>query len=245
MKSKLSMRPLLLAGATALAALAGSTATWAADPVTDAVQAAYPPYRAALFRTNGKSQPESEAALSEAQRAWQGVVQRFAAAPAPVPYAADTSFGATLNEVSTVYREADALVRAGRLPDAHEALEKIRDLLAGLRQRNGVQVFSDHMNAYHEEMEHLLQEGPKALQDAQGPMLLMARAGTLEYLAARLLSQAPEVLRRDAEFSAAQRAVADSVAALRAGLMAQDKTAVQRALSGLKGPYSRLFLKFG
>ena len=244
MNLKPSVLSLSLAAITGLGGLTGPSAAWAADPFTDDMQAAYAPYRAALFRTNGKSQPESERALADAQRAWQGVVQRFGTA-APVPYAADASFAATLAEVSAVYREADALVRAGRLPEAHEALEKIRDLLAGLRQRNGVQVFSDTMNAYHEEMEHLLQEGTKALQEAQGPMLLMARAGTLEYLAARLLSQAGPALQRDAEFGAAQRAVADSVSALRAALMAQDKAAAQRALSGLKGPYSRLFLKFG
>lgn len=216
----------------------------AADPATDAMQAAYAPYRVALFRTNSKAQAESETALADAQRAWQSVVQRFALAP-PTPYAADAAFAATLNEVSSVYRDADKLVGVGQLAQAHEVLEKVRDLLAALRSRNGVVVFSDHMNAYHEEMEHALNDGPKALQEAQGPMLLMARTGTLEYLAARLQSQAPAALQRNADFSAAQRAVAASVAGLRAALMAQDKAAVQAALGALKGPYSRFFLKYG
>ena len=63
------------------------------------------------------------------------------------------------------------------------------------RQRNGVVVFSDAMNDYHSEMEHVLGEGPKALQQAQGWMQLMARAGTLDYLAARLLQQAGTALK--------------------------------------------------
>jgi hypothetical protein len=40
----------------------------AADPFTDALQAAYAPYRAALFRTSGKSQPEAGQATIQAQR---------------------------------------------------------------------------------------------------------------------------------------------------------------------------------
>ena len=35
----------------------------AADPMTDAIQAAYAPYRVALFKTNGKSLPESRDAV--------------------------------------------------------------------------------------------------------------------------------------------------------------------------------------
>jgi hypothetical protein len=216
---------------------------WAADPVTDAMQAAYAPYRAALFRTNGKAQAESERAIADAQRAWQALGERFATPP--LPYTGDGRFASSLAEVAAVYREAEQLIRAGKLPEAHEVLEKVRDLLAELRQRNGVVVFSDHMNAYHAEMEHLLAEGPAVLQQPQGMLLLMARVGTLQYLAARLQTQAPAELQRDAEFAAGQKAVADSVAALRTAVLAEDKAAVQRALAAIKGPYSRLFLKFG
>ena len=229
---------LLLAGHALL------PAAWAADPATDAMQAAYAPYRAALFRTNSKSQAESERALAEALQSWQAIGDRFAKAPPP-PYAGDAKFGATLADVTLVYRDAEQLIRAGKLPEAHEALERVRDLLADLRRRNGVVVFSDHMNAYHSEMEHTLTEGPRLLQQPQGLLLLMARVGALEYLAARLQTQAPPELQRDAEFAAGHKALADSVGALRAAALAQDMAAVQRAIAALKGPYSRLFLKFG
>lgn len=237
--------------ATALALAAALVPPWfaaparAADPATDAMQAAYAPYRVALFRTNGKSQPESEKAMADAMRAWAAVVERFAAAP-PAPYAGDARFAATVNDVAAVYREADRLVRAGQLTQAHEELEKVRDLLADLRQRNGVVVFSDHMNAYHAEMEHVIGEGPKLLREPQGALLLMARVGALEYLATQLRTQAPPALQSDAEFTAGQKAVADSVAALKRALLdAQDAAAVERAIGALKGPYGRLFLKFG
>jgi hypothetical protein len=217
----------------------------AADPATEAIQAAYVPYRAALFRTNGKSQPESEQAIADAMRAWSAVGERFAGAP-PLPYAGDVRFAATVDEVAAVYREAERLIRAGRLADAHEELEKVRDLLADLRQRNGVVVYSDHMNAYHAEMEHVLGEGPRLLREPQGALLLMARVGALEYLAERLRTKAPPALQGDAEFNAGQKAVEGSVAALKRALLdGQDAAAIERAIGGLKGPYGRLFLKFG
>jgi hypothetical protein len=222
----------------------GSPSAHAADPVTDAMQAAYVPYRAALFRTNGKAQVESERAIAEAVRAWQAVVARFVAAP-PVPYAGDPRFAATLAQVSSTYGEAEALIKAGKLPEAHEELEKVRDLLAALRQRNGVVVFSDAMNAYHEVMEHVLVEGPALVAAPQGAMELMARVGALGYLAERLESQAPADLASDPEFVAARKAVVESVVALRAATLAQDRDAMRKALGGLKAPYSRLFLRFG
>jgi len=136
-------------------------------------------------------------------------------------------------------------VEAGQLPQAHETLEGIRDLLADLRRRNGVIVFSDHMNAYHAAMETLLEAGPQVLEGPKAFLELMARAGVLEYLAQRLLSEAPASLAGQPEFVARQRAVADAVAALRRAALAQDRDAAAAALKALKGPYSRLFLAFG
>jgi hypothetical protein len=227
------------------ALLAASGAARAADPFTDAVTAAYAPYRQALFRTNAKAQAESEQAMAQARRAWQDVVDRFAAGAPPVPYAGDAGFRATLEAVARVYAESDTLVRAGRLADAHEALEQVRDLLAELRRRNGVVTFSDHMNAYHAEMEQVLQRGPALLGGEQPGLELMAHAGVLAYLAGQLETQAPPALRAAEGFATARAAVAASVAALRSAALGGDREAMRRALAGLKGPYSRLFLAFG
>lgn len=216
----------------------------AADPVTDAVQAAYVPYRTALFRTNAGAQAESVQAMDAARRAWQGVAARFAQAR-PAPYDRDDAFDATLGQVGQVYERAAAQVTAGRLAEAHETLEAVRDLLAELRRRNGVIVYSDHMNAYHAEMEHLIEAGPGGLGTPQGHMRLMARAGVLEYLAARLRTEAAPALAADPEFTPLARAVEASVQSLQRALLAQDADAVRAALGGLKGPYSRLFLRFG
>lgn len=216
----------------------------AADPVTDAMQAAYVPYRAALFRTNSKAQAESEQAVAQAQQAWQSLTTRFAAKPPP-PYERDAQFAASLAQVAAVYERAAQQVRDKQLGEAHETLEQVRELMAGLRQRNDVVVYSDTMNAYHAEMEHVLQQGPQEMTAAQGPMLLMARVGTLDYLVRRLRTQAPASLLRDAEFMPLLQGVEASVAGLRTAVLSQDAGAVRDAIGKLKGPYSRLFLKFG
>ena len=91
-----------------------------------------------------------------------------------------------------MYDKAAAEISAGNLPEAHETLEAARDLMAALRHRNGVVTFSDHMNAYHAEMERMLINGPKLLAGPQGVQLLTAHSGVLEYLARQLRSRPPQ-----------------------------------------------------
>jgi hypothetical protein len=237
MKTIFRLSALTLAAALSLSAEA-------ADAVTDAMQAAYAPYRAALFRTNGKSQPEAQAALVQAQQAWRNVADRFGAKP-PAPYDRDAEFARTLTQVAAVYDKAAGEVGAGKLPEAHETLEAARDLMAALRQRNGVVVFSDPMNAYHAEMEHLLVEGPKLLAGPQGVALLTAQVGVLEYLARQLRAQAPAALLPNAEFETLLKDVEASVQNVKKAALSQDAAAIKDAMGKVKAPYSKLFLKFG
>ena len=238
---------------TLAAAIACASPVWAADAFTEAVQATYPAYRSVLFKTNSATQEECRQALAQAQSAWQQVAGRFAAG-APSPYDRDTQTSATLREVAAVYAQAGAEIERNQLKEAHETLEKVRDLLAAMRQRNQVVVFSDHMNAYHEQMEHVLTAGPGLLggggtngtsSTSGGLTALALEVGALQHLAGRLSSQADTSLRANPEFNTLLKAVQQSVADLRAAVLAQDAAAAKAALGKLKGPYSRLFLKFG
>ncbi len=221
-----------------------SGAVQAADPVTDAVNAAYAPYRAALFRTNSQSQPESALAMAQARQVWQALIDRYAAQP-PIPYDRDPGFGASLQAVRKVYDQATEEIGQGKLAQAHETLEQARDLMAELRRRNGVIVFSDHMNAYHAEMEHLLEQQQSLTHSPQALLTLIKRVGVLEYLAGRLRSEAPASLLGQPEFMEALQALETSVTVLQRAAMKQDAAAAREALGRLKGPYSRMFLKFG
>lgn len=229
--------------ATCLLGLAG--AAHAGDALTDAINAAYPPYRAALVRTNFPALAEAQAAVQQARAQWRDVVERHGKNPPP-PYDRDPQVLATLEEVARVFERADAQAQAGKLAEAHETLEAARDLMAELRRRNGVVTYSDHVNAYHTEMEHVIKEG-RALVDASPQALLrfMGRVGVLDYLLARLGSEAPAALKADPAFTAALRGVEQSVATLRQAILAQDTAQVRAAVEQLKKPYSALFMRFG
>ena len=235
------MKTGIIAGACLLALNASAIA---ADALTEAMDAAYAPYRAALFKTNGQSQPEAEQAIGQARRSWRSLQQRFGQS-APSPYAQDSRLPLTLAEVAAVYEKAEGEIRTGQLSQAHETLEAARDLMAELRRRNGVVSFSDHMNAYHAQMELLLTDGPAQTGQAAGLLRLLGQAGALDYLARKLRSEAPPALAADAEFGRLLAAVEQSVATLMQALLAQDAAQAREALGRLKKPYSQLFLKFG
>lgn len=234
----------LLALAAGACACACAWPVWAADPVTDALQKAYVPYRAALFKTNAGQAGESADALNQAQQAWAQVTQ-LVKSQSTVPYANDALLARTLTGVEEHYAKAAQQVAAGQLPQAHDTLEGVRDLLSELRRQNQVIVYSDHMNAYHAQMEHLLDEGPKWLKADDGLQKLAAQAGVLNYLAGLLASEAPASAQSSAEFKELLGAVTRSVAALNTAVAAGDKTLIEKAIGQVKAPYSKLFVKFG
>lgn len=221
-----------------------SLTAFAADPVTDAVQKAYAPYRAALFKTNAGQAGESAEALKQAQAAWAQVAQIVKSQPT-VPYANDALTAKTLAGVDGYYAAASQQVAAGKLSDAHATLEGVRDLLSEWRRQNQVIVYSDHMNAYHAQMEHLLDEGPKWLKAGDGMSRLAAQAGVLSYLAGKLASEAPASAQVSPEFKELLGAVTRSVDALSAAVASGDKGQVEKAIGQVKAPYSKLFIKFG
>ncbi len=235
------LTPRILVGALSLAA---SASLWAADPVTDALQQAYAPYRAALFKTNTGSQADSQQVIGQAQAAWTQIVSQFGSKPA-APYDRDAGFAASLAEVSRVYAKAADEISKNQLAAAHETLEHAREVMAGLRHRNNVIVYSDHMNAYHAQMERILMDGVKLIDQPRGLLELTAQTGALEYLARRLDTQAPAEYVANAEFKAQLNAVQQSVADLKAVLLAQDAVAVKAAIGKLKGAYGKMFVKFG
>ena len=124
-------------------------------------------------------------------------------------------------------------------------MEAARDIMAELRRRNQIVVFSDHMNAYHAEMERVLIDGPKVLPQPNGVQQLTEMLGVLDYLATRLAKEASVKLAKDDEFAGLVKAIAQSIVDLRAALLTQDAARISAAIGKIKQPYSKLFIKFG
>ncbi len=88
-------------------------------------------------------------------------------------------------------------------------------------------------------------DGVQLIDQPQGLLELTGQTGALEYLARQLNIQAPADYVANAEFKAQLNAVQQSVADLKAVLLAQDAAAVKATIGKLKGAYSKMFVKFG
>lgn len=234
----------MLKPALLLAALMAAGLAHAADPLTEAMQQAYAPYRNAMFKLNSGDQEQARQAVTKAQQSWAGVAAQFGAKP-PVPYDQDAALTASLAEVGDIYAKVASEVEANQLPQAHATLKQVSRAMADIRQRSNVVTFTDHVNAYHVQMEKVLIDGPKLLQAADGKLQLMAQVGALDYLAQRLQTQAPALYLQNPEFKALQAALAQSVADLKVALLQPGEPDLKAVLASVKTSYSKLFAKFG
>jgi hypothetical protein len=208
---------------TASGALAGQFAEFEAQ-----LRAAYAPYRNALFQTNKKDKPASEAALKMFSSDWTALAARWGKEPPP-QYLDDARFASTLAEVTSVAEKAHAAIAKGDLADAHEILERIRGLLGDLRGRNGIVTFSDRMNAYHEAMEHILMK-PYGGYDGKGLGELREDAAVLAYLFRRLETHAPAYFTGENEFSQTLSGAKVSVENLLSAARSADPVAIRQAV---------------
>jgi hypothetical protein len=236
------MKRILLGGAFALAALSSASA----GPVSDfenAYRQMYGAYRAALFKTNMGDAEASTGAMGKFASQFAALDATYGDAPPP-HYADDPLWGETMAEAGRLAGQAKAQIAAGELAEAHETLEGVREVFGDLHIRNGVETYSDRMNAYHAEMEHLLGLDIAALDDAMiGDV--RERAAVLAYLAADVLGAPPAEAEGNAEYATLAAAFEASVTALLDAARTGDPEAVRKAVSQVKKPYSMLFVKFG
>ncbi len=217
-----------------------------AGPVQDfetAYDSAYAQYRTALFATNAGNAERSVAVLGQLDSAWSALMAQYRVSPPP-QYEADPMWDETIEEVTTILDAATTQAAAGDLATAHVTLEGVREALGALHARNNIETFSDRMNAYHAEMEAILEMDLDQI-DATVRQSLLEHSAVLAYLANDVLSEPPAAALDSAEYgplaAAMQASVDQFVAAARAG----DDAALRTAVGGLKVPYSRLFLQFG
>lgn len=235
MKKKLTLMSLALVLASSVA-FAGQFADFETG-----LRQTYASYRMALFATNSGDKEKTEKAVNQFDRNWGDMVSRYGSNPPP-QYQDDPEWSATLIAVSGAIAKARGLAGDGQLAHAHEVLEHIRGAIGGLHERNGIETFSDRMNAYHAQMEQVI--GLTMADDGAGQRLL-EQAAVLSYLLDDMLAAPPADAVGNAEYEELSAAVKASVAELKSAARGGDTTAIKAAKSGLKKPYSRLFLKFG
>ena len=217
-----------------------------AGPVADfegAFSGMYASYRAALFATNSGDAAKSAKALGAFDGAWADLVGDYGQTPPP-QYEDDTQWAAMVADVQADLDKAKAEASAGELGTAHVTLEAIRESFSALHARNGIETFSDRMNAYHAEMEHVLGMDISAM-DAGTQQRLLEHAAVLAYLADDIMKAPPAGAGESNEYAGLAGALQASVDNFLAAARSGDAAALKAAVGGLKVPYSKFFLKFG
>lgn len=236
------MKSILLGSAIALAAL-GSAHAGPFSDFENAYRQMYGSYRTALFKTNSGDQAGSANAIEKFSSQFADLESIWADAPPP-QYADDPLWGETLSEAAQMVAAAKAKIDAADLANAHITLEGVREVFGDLHDRNGIETFSDRMNAYHAEMEELLGLDMSALDDAMiGDV--REHAAVMAYLANDVLAMPPAEAKDNAEFAKLADAFKASVANLLDAARSGNPEAIKSAVAAVKKPYSILFVKFG
>ncbi|SFD05711.1 hypothetical protein [Tropicimonas isoalkanivorans] len=238
----MTVSPLSLVRGSVLATVFAASAAFA-GPVEDFrsdYREMYANYRTALFTTNAGRQEDAVQALSALEETYWAMRDTYGDTPPP-QFADDPAWPETMEQVGGLLEQASAEVGAGELAAAHETLEGIRDLFGSLHLRNDIASFSDRMNAYHAEMEHVL--GLDLSTTDMG--MLRERAAVLDYLARRVLETPPRDAEGSAEYEKLATALRASADAFLAATRDGNADSVKAAVAGLKKPYSQMFLKFG
>lgn len=232
----------------ALAVLTGAPAVQASDlgDFNDAVADAYDHYRAAAFyfRTGNSAVAKDE--LTAMQDAWAEIAARFADSP-PDAFTDDPHFADVLDEVSDRVQQAIEAADVGATTVGADALAPIRALLSDLRRRNGVVVFSDHVNALNQQMERLwrYRHNPPALDDPAEVDAVVGEAAVYAYLLQRLREGAPQEVKERADFQRLMEGTGESVARIPVALREGDEETFINTLRELISFDRMLFLRFG
>ena len=228
----------------ASAFLIASTSITAAGPYADferSLATVYAPYRAALMQSNQKDKTGTEASLQAFEAGWNRLMTTHRSAPPP-QYADDAGWPSTIAAIEATIASAKAEAAKGDLAKAHDVLEGVRERLGELRARNGVITFSDRLDAYHERMEHIL---TTKYAEPDGIGRLREDAAVLLHLTGLVGRHAPSTAKSDEAFKESLVGLMQSTNALQDAARSADKTAIEKALKGLKPAYAKLFVKFG
>ncbi len=105
---------------------------------------AYRHYREAVFYLKRKNTMAGAFEVESFRDKWRALTAAFETKP-PAPYAADGKWSETLTGVGAIADKALTAAVDGEAETAGKALAPVKGMLAGLRKRNGVTLFRDHV----------------------------------------------------------------------------------------------------
>jgi hypothetical protein len=206
-------------------------------------------YIPALALTNQQRQQPSIAALARLREQAPEITRKVMAV-----FGLQPSDSARWPTVKTAIEAADKLAREGRLADAHETLEPIRDLLAEDRKRLGLEYPVDKLNEFHAVMEMIVKPAVKATpegvdqkflgrlrESAVEASALWARVEQTSFRVPYLQLTAQEQQVLEKSIAAERAALSRLNRALRDG----DRAAILQAARAIKPPFAKTYMTIG
>ena len=212
----------------------------------DAVARAYTHYRGAVFYLRTGNSAVASIELDEAAALWRSGVLPFGARP-PDAFGDDPAFAAALEDLGGRLERAAAEAAAGEAEAARDRLLPLRLGLAALRARNGVTVFSDHVDAANAAMDRLwvFRHDPPDWDDAARVDALRAAVAVAVYAYERCRDAAPAEVADSPEFRRLVTGALSSLDNVRAAIAARATTVVVNVLREMRSFDELLWLHFG
>jgi hypothetical protein len=206
-------------------------------------------YKLSLYHTSEGDSAAATQAVGEALAWWDSVQTRFEKAP-PASFRRDPAWIGDLQSVRRQLDRGQEEIDRGRLQEAHEALAQVCQILADLRERNGVVALMDLLTRFRKPMERivLLAEGktPEQLSDAVlDTMLSVYPELETAWQRVRELPLERVVLGRPSGFAWQRERESETIAALKKALQGRDREAVLQFVPQMKRSFIAIFMNFG
>lgn len=212
----------------------------------DVVAKAFTHYRSALFYFRRNNADTGAFELELFKDAWQGIERKWRD-KAPDAFRGDTRWKTTFTEINGVVEAGFATLDKEGAKAARKTIRPIRDLLSGLRRRNGIHTYSDCIDELNAQMKNIwpYRHNPPDFAKLAEVNKVKREASVYEYLLQKCRKQAPAKYAKSEEFIRMFDAAENSVRTL---WDATDKKQRRRFINILRElrPFDRLiFLRFG
>lgn len=200
----------------------------------------YGHYRQSLSLTSSKDNlDKAKQSIDQFAGGWETFAARYAG-DAPKPFAGIADYPAKIRRPLQIGRDAQALIKDGKVAEAHAVLEEVRYLLWEMRVQGGINSIADKSNDFHEAMEIILDHAAAA-KSAEAMAAVAGRYGawvSIKWEEQALAGDLGPVRKEfDVALAEGRKAIGDYLAALRSG----NAEAVRKLAGPVKNAYKKMW----
>jgi hypothetical protein len=207
---------------------------------------AYAPYRSAMSYLKTGNPGLAALALDATAARWATLCDRFRDRP-PGAFAADPDWQASLDGITGRIADARAKLEAGNTKGARTALAPVRADLGDLRRRNGIETFSDRIDAFSAAMDAIWvhRRNPPDMTDPEALAALAEQARALHRALEHVAAEPPEKTAADLQFQRLVAGALGSIATIDRAIEAGNSALLISALREIRSSEQLLWMNFG